>query len=108
MSPARRTQLRPADLLSLDDLQQAAECLRAIAHPRRLRVIEILLRGKFTVGEIAELCGASQPVASLDLRLLQHRGLLRSHREGRTVYYEISEPHLSSIFDCVSSRYGCK
>jgi hypothetical protein len=45
---------RPRPLTALDDLERAAECLRVLAHPHRLRMIQMLLRGRYTVGELAE------------------------------------------------------
>ena len=96
-----RKALKPSDLLSLEDLAQAAECLRTIAHPHRLRIIEILLRTRLTVGEIAALCGIAQPAASLHLRLLQSKGLLGSQRAGRKVYYLVCEAQLAAILQCV-------
>ncbi len=44
-------------LTSLDALAQAAECLKTLAHPHRLRMVQMLLQGRYTVGELAEACG---------------------------------------------------
>ena len=41
-------------LLSLDALSMASECLKTIAHPHRLRMIQMLLDGEHTVGELAQ------------------------------------------------------
>ena len=43
-------------LTSLVALTQAAECLKTLAHPHRLRMVQMLLQGKYTVGELAEAC----------------------------------------------------
>ena len=87
-------------------LAEAAECLKTIAHPVRIRIIELLLREWHTVGALAEACGVSQSAMSTHLRILSDRGLLRPIREGRSVYYEIAEPGLASILDCIHKRYG--
>lgn len=84
----------------------AAECLRAIAHPHRLRMLELLLQERCTVGELAESCGIASPAASGHLRLLQRCGFLTVEREGRHAYYRVAEPHLENIMDCVRSRFG--
>ncbi|USN98388.1 MAG: winged helix-turn-helix transcriptional regulator [Phycisphaeraceae bacterium] len=96
-----------ASLISLDALADAAECLRTIAHPHRLRMIQMLLADRYTVGELAEACGIPSPAASGHLRLMKDRGFLDLEKEGRTVYYRIVEPQLRSIFGCVKSRFGC-
>jgi ArsR family transcriptional regulator, zinc-responsive transcriptional repressor len=92
-------------LLSLEALGQAAECLKTIAHPVRLRMIQMLLAQKYTVGELAEACSIAPHVASEHLRLMQHCGLMASEREGRRVFYNVAEPHLAAVMDCIESRF---
>src|SRR5690606_34824750 len=87
-------------------LEQAAECLKTLAHPARLRIVQLLLRGRYTVGELAEACGIASHMASEHLRLMQHCGLLRSEREGRRIYYSVAEPHLANLMACVEARFG--
>lgn len=83
----------------------AAECLRTLAHPVRLRMVQLLLQGRYTVGELAEDCGVPDNVASEHLRLMQRCGFLSSQREGRRVYYQVAEPHLQNIMQCVENRF---
>ncbi len=97
---------RPLKLTELDALAQAAECLRTLAHPHRLRMVQMLLQSDFTVGELAEACGIPSPMASEHLRLMQRCGFLSSEKQGRRVYYRIAEPHLADILACVESRFG--
>lgn len=91
-------------LLGLDVLGDAAECLRTLAHPHRLRMVEMLLRGRYKVGELAEACEIPSHMASEHLRLMQHCGLLSSRRDGRCTYYEVAQPHLAGIIACIASR----
>lgn len=93
-------------LMSLEALGQAAECLRTLAHPHRLRIVQMLLQGRFTVGELAEACEIPSHMASEHLRLMQRCGLLGQEKDGRFVYYAIAEPHLASIMRCVETRFG--
>ena len=93
------------NLLSLEALGHAAECLKTIAHPMRLRMIQMLLAKKYTVGELAEACEIAPHVASEHLRLMQHCGLMASERDGRCVYYQVAEPHLASVMSCIESRF---
>jgi DNA-binding transcriptional ArsR family regulator len=104
---ALKAKTAPArELIPLDALQQAAECLRILAHPHRLRMVQMLLRGRFTVGELAKACGIASHMASEHLRLMQRSGLLASKKEGRKAYYEIAEPHLENIMTCIEARFG--
>ena len=92
-------------LTSLDTLAQAAECLRVLAHPHRLRMIQMLLAGSYTVGELAESCNLPTAMASEHLRLMQRCGFLSSEKDGRKVFYQVVEPHLADIMRCVEERF---
>lgn len=83
----------------------AAECLKILAHPVRLRMVQLLLHGRYTVGELAEDCDVPSNVASEHLRLMQRCGFFTSEREGRRVYYIVAEPHLREIMQCIESRF---
>ena len=91
------------DLLPMEILQDAAECLRVLAHPVRLRVVDLLMQGEFTVGEIAEVCGVQPHQTSEHLRLLKGHGLLDSERRGRSVFYKIADPRLPGLLNCIRS-----
>jgi len=93
-------------LTSLGALSQAAECLKTLAHPHRLRMVQMLLRGRYTVGELAEACGIPSHMASEHLRLMQRSGFLASEKDGRRAYYQIVETHLASIMTCIEARFG--
>lgn len=95
-------------LTSLDALAQAAECLKTLAHPHRLRMVQMLLQGRYTVGELAEACGIPSHMASEHLRLMQRCGFLTSEKEGRRAYYQIVETHLANIMTCIEARFGGK
>ena len=99
-------EVKPTELTPLEALEQAAECLKTIAHPHRLRMIQMLLRGRYTVGELAEACDIPSHMASEHLRLMQRCGLLTAKKDGRKAYYQIAEPHLANIMACVEARFG--
>ncbi len=94
------------ELTPLDRLQMAAECLKTLAHPHRLRMIQMLLRGRYTVGELAQACDIPSHMASEHLRLMQRCGFLNSERDGRRAYYAVAEPHLANIMACIEDRFG--
>ncbi len=93
-------------LLSLDRLSEAAECLKTLAHPHRLRMVQMLLAGRYTVGELAEACEIPSHMASEHLRLMQRCGFLSSEKDGRCAYYRVAEPHLAQILACIEARFG--
>ena len=87
---------------------EAAECLKTLAHPVRLRMVQMLLYGRYSVGELAEDCGVPDNVASEHLRLMQRCGYFTSEREGRSVFYQVAEPHLENLMKCIESRFLTK
>jgi DNA-binding transcriptional ArsR family regulator len=97
-----------ARLTSLDGLTRAAECLKTLAHPHRLRMVQMLLQGRYTVGELAEACEIPSHMASEHLRLMQRCGFLTVEKEGRHAYYQIVETHLANIMSCIEARFGGK
>lgn len=97
-----------ASLTPLNALTQAAECLKVLAHPHRLRMVQMLLQGRYTVGELAQACGIPSHMASEHLRLMQRCGFMKVDKEGRNAYYQIMEPHLANIMACIESRFGGK
>jgi ArsR family transcriptional regulator, zinc-responsive transcriptional repressor len=97
-----------AGMLPMDLLTDAAACLKVMAHPVRLRIVDILMQGGFSVGEIAELCESPQNQICEHLRLMQNCGLLASERRGRTVYYKITSPQLPALLGCVREHCGRK
>ena len=98
---------RKSKPLDIEALTAAAECLKTLAHPHRLQILQLLLTGKeLSVNEIAEECGLNQPTASDHLRLMQRCSFLRNQKSGRTVYYSVAEPHLQDIMDCLQNRFG--
>ena len=93
-------------LMKLEDLQNTAECLRAMAHPIRLRIAEILMQGEFQVHEIAQMCQLPTNQTSEHLRLLKGMGLLDCTRRGRSVYYHIANNRLPALIQCIRSTCG--
>jgi len=95
-----------SELNLLDDayLQQAAECLKVLAHPARLKIVDILMQGSFTVAQIAQISGLTPNHACEHLRLLKGHKLLSSTRKGRKVYYEIIAPQLPGLINCIENN----
>jgi len=89
------------ELLPLEALSEAAECLKVIAHPVRLRMVEILMQGEFPVHELARMCELPPHQACEHLRLMRAQRLLTSERRGRAVYYRIESQRLPALIGCL-------
>ncbi len=92
------------NLMSEEQLQCAAETLKVMGHPVRIKMALLLSQGRFSVGELAELCGVPPNQTCEHLRLLKRHDLLNSEKEGRTVFYYIDSNRLSSLLQCISKN----
>ena len=82
---------------------EAAEILKAIAHPLRLRIVAILCDEELHVNALAERLGVAQAMASQQLRILRMRTLAGVTRENGHAYYRLTEPHLRQMIQCMDS-----
>ncbi|MHC4553195.1 MAG: ArsR/SmtB family transcription factor [Planctomycetota bacterium] len=96
------------ELMPDEMIEKAAECLKVMAHPVRLRIVDILMQGEFAVHEIAELAKTSPNQTCEHLRLLKGHGLLNAERRGRTVYYQIASPQLPGLIHCIQQNCQCE
>lgn len=79
----------------------AAEVLRAVAHPLRLQIIELLEKGEMCVGSISEALGEKQAITSQQLNFMKNRGILASRREGTKVFYRLENRNVTQVLTCV-------
>lgn len=75
-----------------DAVGAAADSLRLLADPTRIKILWALAQGESNVTCLAELAGASQPATSQHLAKLRLAGLVTASREGGFVYYELARP----------------
>lgn len=89
--------------LDTNRLEEAASKLRAIAHPMRIAIIELLERNpKMNVTDIYENLGIEQATASHHLNILKNKGVLQSKRDGKNTFYSIRPDSILQILDCVT------
>ena len=88
--------------LDIEKLEMAASKLRAIAHPMRIAIIDLLTANqKLTVTQIYEHLNLEQASASHHLNILKNKGLLDSKRDGKMIYYSLKQNHLSEVIECI-------
>jgi len=93
--------------LSTEQLEQAANMLKAIAHPMRISILGYLEDNKkLTVTQIHELLDIEQSTTSHHLGILKDKGVLASKRDGKNTYYFLKHQRLSNIVECVSKCSG--
>ena len=91
--------------LKVESLHKAAETLKILAHPQRLRLVEILEREqKVPVHALIEETGFPQAGVSQHLNQMRRMGLVNAERRGKEVWYSISDPRALSILNCICTH----
>ena len=94
---------KPELIRSIDPsaLAKAAEVIKVVGHPDRLRILECLEDGEKAVGEIQECLGMAQAVVSQHLAKMRGWDIVEARRDGTHVYYHITEPKVKHILNCI-------
>jgi ArsR family transcriptional regulator len=74
-----------------------AEMFRALAHPMRIRVLEVLVDGEQSVGALAEVLDLDLPPLSQQLAVLRNAHVVTTRREGSMVFYRLTDPRMSQL-----------
>ena len=90
-----------SDLIKEDTLEKMAETLKAVAHPIRLQITNILMNGEQSVGELVKKLGTKQSLTSQQLSILKSRGVLKSRRNGNVVYYSVVQSGIRNIIAAI-------
>jgi len=96
------------ELIDPDVLQRAADVLRVLAHPARLRIVELLLIERHRVADLADALDLAPNAVSQHLNLMKAHGLLAAERDGRKVHYRVINPHAGNVIDCIRRHGGGK
>lgn len=84
----------------------AAGVLKLLANEQRLLLLCRLTQGEFAVGQMVELCGQSQSSVSQHLGRLRDGGLVKTRREGTTIYYSLADEGVRRLIDMLCDRFG--
>ena len=76
-----------------------AQFFRALAHPGRIKILEILVRGDRSVQQLQEALDLGQPVVSQQLGVLRRQGIVTSRKEGLSVRYALRDPAIGDLLD---------
>jgi len=80
-----------------------AGIIKALAHPTRLFIVDVLSREKKCVCELTEMIGFDVSTVSKHLRILKDAGIVKDEKVGLNVYYMLRTPCILNFFGCVES-----
>jgi ArsR family transcriptional regulator len=76
-----------------------ARFFKALAHPTRIRILEILRNGNRSVYELQEALGLDQPIVSQQLAVLRNHGIVTGEKEGLIVRYTLRDPLVGELLE---------
>ena len=82
-----------------EELQNLAEFFRIFGDSTRIRILYVLFEAEMCVCDIAALLGMTQSAISHQLKALKNARLVKSRREGKTVFYALADDHVKTIID---------
>ena len=91
----RVNQAMPAE----ETLFDLAELFKIFGDSTRIKILYVLFESEMCVCDIAQLLGMTQSAISHQLRALKNARLVRSRREGKTVFYALADDHVKTILD---------
>lgn len=85
-----------------------AKVLKAIAEPKRLRIVDMLSCGELCACKILEAFHITQPTLSHDMKLLVEAGIVKDRREGKNIYYSLNTETLQNLQDVLGNVFSSK
>ena len=85
---------------------KAATILKLLANEQRLLLLCRLTQGEMSVGKLVELCQLQQSSVSQHLGKLRAGGLVRTRRDGTTIYYRLADDGVRQLIDMLCDQFG--
>ena len=76
-----------------------ADFFKALAHPLRIQLLELLVAGERSVQELQQALGLDQPVVSQQLAVLRARNIVEARKGGTTVRYAVRDALIGQLLD---------
>ena len=96
----------------LDDAERLhqfkAEFFKALAHPLRIRILELLRGGPLSVTQIQDATGAPGSSVSQQLAILRGRNILATERRGTTIIYSVADEELFLLLDVARRIFNAR
>jgi len=87
-------------------MEKSSALLAAMANPKRLAILDLLVQGELPVGELANQVGLSQSALSQHLSKLRAQKLVSTRRNAQTIYYSSRSPAVRAILATLEEIFG--
>lgn len=92
----------------IETLYKLADLFKIFSDSTRIRILDILIRRELCVQEIAKELEMTQSAISHQLRVLKQAHLVKSRRDGKTIYYSLADDHVTTIMAQGLEHVWCK
>ena len=91
------------DAKALQKFERRARVIKALAHPSRLYIVDMLAQHEHSVGELTTLVGSDMSTVSKHLSVLKNAGVVKDEKRGASVYYSLRIPCILNFFKCTDA-----
>lgn len=95
--------------MNLNELNESAErassFLKSVGNAHRLRILCLIMQEERPVGELAEAVGLNQSAVSQHLARMRQEGLIKSRRDGQTIYYQLADKNVARLIKLLESIF---
>lgn len=85
-------------------VKRRALVLKAMGHPSRIRILELLSKGETCVCDIAPVVGSDMSTVSRHLAVLRNAGIIEDDKRGLNVFYRLATPCVLDFFRCIDKE----
>lgn len=86
------------------DYEKNSQVLKALAHPIRLKILEILLDNEYCVNDVSNALNIPQSISSHHLTILKNRRIVLSHKNGARAYYIVKNDLAKGIISILKKN----
>jgi ArsR family transcriptional regulator len=92
----------------MTDYEAQAKLYKALTHPVRLAILDILRFDEECVCHMEAILGLRQAYVSQQLMVLREAGLIQERRDGWNIFYRVVEPRIYTVLDAMSALIGVR
>jgi DNA-binding transcriptional ArsR family regulator len=86
-----------------EDYEKRARIIKALGHPSRLMMVDVLVEGEMCVCDLQALVGSDMSTVSKHLSVLKAAGIVSDRKQGLQVFYRLRVPCITQFFGCVEA-----
>jgi ArsR family transcriptional regulator len=88
-----------AEMLEENLIRKIGDFFKVLGDPTRIKIINLLFKNELCVCDLVEIMEMQQPAISQQLKILKQANLVKYRKEGKNVFYALSDEHVKQIFD---------